>query len=125
MGIKKTTGSTLNRICLDYLASQGITAWRTNNAGTWDNAKKVFRTFHGRKGVPDIIGIFSQKVLLTDASWWVFGTFLGVETKTPNDRLSVDQKMFREDVEKAGGCYVVVRKLEDLIAAIDKLRSQF
>src|SRR4051794_34452093 len=58
----------LVRSCLDWLALHRIMAWRSNNTGIFDPAKKVFRTFHGRKGVADLLGVFSQTVELKDGT---------------------------------------------------------
>src|SRR4051812_31915703 len=43
--------------CLHLLALQGVRAWRNNTTGVYDPQRKRFRTFTGRKGISDILGI--------------------------------------------------------------------
>src|SRR4051794_3629418 len=66
------------RACLDWLTLHRIRAWRMNNTGIFDPSRKVFRTFHGERGIPDILGIFPQTVTLEDGTTATFGNFLGI-----------------------------------------------
>jgi hypothetical protein len=50
----------LVRACLGWLALHRVKAWRMNNTGIFDPARKVFRTFHGLAGVSDILGILPR-----------------------------------------------------------------
>ena len=47
----------LVRACLEWLALRRVKAWRMNNTGVYDPARKAFRSFRGERGVPDILGV--------------------------------------------------------------------
>jgi len=57
------------------------------------------------RGVPDLV-------------LCVGGRFIGMEVKTPEGRVSEDQKRFEQRTEAAGGRYVVVTSVEEAIKAI-------
>src|SRR5262249_15960124 len=76
----------LVQACLDWLLLRRIKAWRTNNTGVYDPARKVYRTFQGLRGVSDILGIVPQTVTL-DGERIIFGNFLAIEVKRPGEQL--------------------------------------
>lgn len=104
----------LVRACLEWLALHRVLAWRMNNTGVFDPTRKVFRSFHGAKGVPDILGIFPQTVTLTDGTVATFGNFLGVECKRPGEKPRPDQAAFLEAIQERGGIGLCVHNLREL-----------
>lgn len=106
MGFKHSP-SGLVRVCLDYLKLRGVYAWRANTTGVWDETKKCFRTFHGLRGVADILGCLRPN-----------GRLLAVECKAGKGRLSREQEAFLAGVQAAGGLAVVARSLADLEEAL-------
>ena len=46
------------------------------------------------------------------------GRFWGIEIKVGKDRQSFEQQCFETDVKKRGGVYLIVKSLDDLIAAV-------
>lgn len=75
------------------------------NGGTYDPRIGAYRSRSGpgyRKGVSDLVGAWNSQLFC-------------VEIKTPQGRLSPDQKLFRDDVLKAGGLYIVVKSMEEII----------
>ena len=117
MGLK-TSETTLVRACLDWLALHRIRAWRMNNTGVFDPTKKVFRSFHGARGVPDILGILPQTVTLADGAAVTFGNFLGVECKRPGERPRPEQEAFLREIRDLGGIGVCVHSLQELEAQL-------
>ena len=113
MGLS-TRETDLVRACLDWLALHRIKAWRMNNTGIFDPARKVFRSFHGERGVPDILGIFPQTVRLDDGSTVTFGNFLGVECKRPGEKPRPEQEMFLREIRDRGGIGLCVHSLTEL-----------
>lgn len=111
MGIPKPRESDLVRQCLDYLAMLKIMAWRQNTTGVYDPTTGRFRSFHGRKGVSDILGCLPG------------GRLLAIECKQPKGQLSEDQRQFIDDVNRHGGCAFVVRTIDDLMAALARLED--
>ena len=104
----------LVRSCLDWLALHRIMAWRSNNTGIFDPAKKIFRTFHGRKGVADVLGVFPQTVELKDGTRVTFGNALAIECKKPGEVLRPDQEQFLQEIQQNGGIGICVHSLDEL-----------
>src|ERR1700691_2162792 len=92
-------------IC-DYLSLKGYLFSRTNNAPIYDKTRGAFRSLpkYTRRGWPDIC-LISR------------GVFFGIEVKTDIGRLSEDQKLIGDDIERNGGRYVIARSIDDLITA--------
>lgn len=103
--MKKPNETVVVRQCLDFLALYGIFAWRVNNTGIYDPTRKVFRTFHGLKGVSDILGVLEPG-----------GRFLAVECKRPGEKLKPAQEAFQSTVTAAGGLALVVTDVKELEA---------
>lgn len=111
LGVKKEVKKTLPKIGANALTKQvikilwckGWQVWRQNSIPVFDAKKGVYRANNVTKGVPDIIG-FNKK----DAR------FIACEIKVGRDKLSVEQKLFLDYVNKAGGVGIEVRCIEDL-----------
>lgn len=106
--MKRQTETALVRACLQYLSLRGILAWRNNTTGVYDPVRKRFRTFTGMKGVADVLGVLPG------------GRLLAVEAKQPRGRLSEEQKVFLDGVNRAGGLAVVVRDVRQLAEALER-----
>jgi len=92
----------LAAIC-EYLEYRNHFFWRANTAGIYRDGRYFSLPKYARRGVPDIILVRG-------------GYFYGLEVKTNKGRSSVHQESFKEDCEKAGGKYYVVRSIEDVQA---------
>lgn len=90
----------VQRAVLDYLALKRIFHWR-NNSGALRTERGGFIKF-GAVGSPDIFAIHN-------------GVIYGFEIKDVKGRLSDGQKVFQEGMNKAGGQYIVVRSIDDVI----------
>ena len=119
MGIRSKETDVV-RGCLDWLALHRIMAWRSNNAGVFDPLRKVFRTFHGLKGVADILGIFPQTVELSGERV-TFGNLLAVECKRPGEAPRPEQEQFLRDVRDRGGIALCGHS----VAALDEQMRAF
>jgi len=97
--------SDIVRSICDYLAYKKRFFWRQNTAPTFDTTQSRYRAMpaYAMRGVPDIILIRN-------------GTFVGLEVKQATGRLSPEQRIFQEEVQKAGGEYHVVHSIEEVIA---------
>lgn len=84
-GIKDLTKATIRESAIKELTWRGMDVWRQNNIAVRG------RTFIGRLGVSDIIGITKD------------GRWVACEVKTLNDRLSDDQIKFLNDIKTSGG----------------------
>jgi len=90
------------RMCLEYLTAKRIFHYR-NNTGAVKTEKSFVR--FGTPGSPDIVAV-------------VDGNYIGIECKGSDGKQSELQKIFQSNLERAGGIYVLVRTLEDLIAVV-------
>ncbi len=110
MGIKtrgKNPESAIVKAVLDYLRLRGIFAWRNNTTGIFDPTRKVFRTFHGLKGVSDVLGLLDG------------GRLLAVEVKRPGGKVSAEQAEFIDAVNRRGGLAFVATGIGDVMKALD------
>lgn len=89
---------------LHYLSLRKYIYWRTNNAPVYDTGFGGFRKMatHSRKGVADIY------VLKNGVSYFI-------EVKGSSGKLSEDQILFKSDVEKEGGIFIVARSIDDVM----------
>ncbi len=99
--------------CLDYLRLKGVLAWRSNNTGVFDPARKCFRSFRGLKGVSDILGILPQSTG-EGSEAAMHGLFLAVECKGASGSLSTEQRWFLDEVTRRGGVALCVRSVGEL-----------
>lgn len=109
--MKRSTETQLVRTILDYLKALGILAWRNNTTGVFDPARKVLRSFTGRKGVSDILGVIPGDKFRPAKS---HGVFLAVEVKSAKGRATPEQAEFLHDVRRVGGLGVLARCMDDL-----------
>ena len=100
----RRTEAQVVRACLDYLKLRRIFAFR-NNTGAYKVEERFVR--FGSKGSADILGILPG------------GRFLAIECKSLNGRLSPAQGEWGERVRAAGGVYLCVRSVGELIEALN------
>lgn len=90
----------LTSMAVQYLVLQGVYAWR-NNSGVARTDGRWIR--YGKVGSADVIGVMPG-----------FGRFIGVETKTDENKLSKSQKEFRAELQSRNGIYIVARSIQEL-----------
>ena len=93
----------IQSLILDWLNAQHIFHWRNNTgamAGT-HKGKRWFMRFGGVKGSPDIYAVIN-------------GQIIGIEVKAAKNPQSQQQYEFQIAFEKAGGIYILARRLEDV-----------
>lgn len=101
----------IQKACLQWLAASGIFHWRNNTGAVRSEyqGRKRFTRF-GVPGAPDIMAIRR-------------GEFWGIECKRPlgpkggagGSVLTPEQTAFGESIIDAGGHYIVVRSIEELV----------
>lgn len=101
-------------------AVPGCVLWR-NNCGVAVHApgtdrESVVRYGVGGNGGSDLLGI------LTLASG--LGVWIAVEVKTPTGRVSPEQKLFGQLVERCGGVFVVARSVDDFVEQATAARAR-
>lgn len=104
LGIKPDANRATDAIVC-FLNYNGWKVWRQNNTGVYDQSKGVWRKpNNGLKGIPDIIGFRKS-----DA------TFIGVEIKVGQDRLSPEQIQFLNELKQANGISMVAHSFDDFL----------
>lgn len=102
----KAKAETANQITRNILRAvnmqPGCVAYRVNNVGVWDEAKKVHRKGNTEKGIPDIVGCIK-------------GRSLWVEVKAGRDKMSLDQLHRKAEIERAGGLYFEARSTDEFL----------
>lgn len=88
---------------LQYLELKRVFHYRNNSGGMTHeyNGKKSFMRF-GEVGSPDIVCVID-------------GIYTGIEVKRPGGKQSENQKIFQENLERAGGRYFIAYSLDDVI----------
>jgi hypothetical protein len=112
---RSSPANALTRAVLDCLSLHGVIAWRNATTGVYDQARQRFRTFTGRKGVSDILGV------LPATPGHPGGRLLAVEVKAGRDRLRPEQRAFMDDVNRMGGKAIVARSVDDVFALLTDL----
>lgn len=98
--------SDLQKLILDWLAVHRIFHYRNNTGAMFGQHKgKRWGVRFGKKGAPDIVAV-------------VKGQYVGIECKGARGCLSNEQAQFGTDLEKAGGRYLVIWELQELIEAL-------
>lgn len=108
------SANAVTKCVIDFLNLSGHQAERINTMG---------RMLDNRKTVTDVIGrqktIGSTKYIPTtgtkgsaDISATINGRSVKIEVKYGKDRQSADQKAYQEQVEKAGGVYIIAKDFD-------------
>ena len=102
----KKQGETANGITANIVRivnyQPGCVAYRINNVGVWDAAKGIHRKGNTEKGIPDIIAC-------------IRGQYVAIEVKAGRDKMSIHQEMRRQEIERAGGKFLVANSTDTFI----------
>lgn len=93
---------------LHFLAAHRIKAWKTENQGTYDAKKGIYRRKSGpgrTLGISDIIGLLSN------------GRLFAIEVKSKTGRLSEHQAIFLDEIKRNNGIAILARSIDDVIQA--------
>ena len=102
----KPKGETANLMTANIIRAinmqPGCVAYRINNVGVWDEAKQVYRRGNTQKGIFDI-------------SATIRGRSVWIEVKAGRDKMSLDQLIFKQEVERAGGIAFVAYSTDEFL----------
>jgi len=96
------TANGLTACIVAYLTLNGHFAARVNTTGTY--SAKLGRYIHSgsRKGMADITAVIN-------------GKHVSIEVKHGRDRLREEQNRVKQEIERAGGVYIVATTFDDFI----------
>jgi hypothetical protein len=107
---KDSTANGLTRAICDFINYQGYQAERINTMGTAREKK----TTAGK-----VIGVTWTKGTSTagsaDISATIKGRSVKIEVKIGKDRQSEAQKRYQENIEKAGGIYIIAKDFDSFV----------
>ena len=104
---KQSANSITRAIVRAVNFQQCCVAYRINNVGVYDAKNGIRRKGNTEKGLPDV--------------WCcIHGRFLAVEIKAKGDRLSEDQKMRRDEIQRAGGTWFTAKSTDEFLAFFTK-----
>jgi len=95
--------SLIQKQCIEYLNLKRIFNYR-QNTGAYKTERGGFVKY-GTAGSPDIVAVIK-------------GQYVGIEIKNEKGKQNANQKAFQKALEKAGGKYLLIRSLEELILQI-------
>ncbi len=82
-------------------------AWRNNNGATYDPTSKTFRSLgaFSHRGVPDILGLH-------------VGKLLAIEVKSETGKVSKEQQVFIDKLNRMGAISFVARSVDEVREAL-------
>ena len=105
------TANGLTQCVTSWLQLHGYFAGRVNTTGTYN--KKLGRFIHSgsRKGMADVTAVIN-------------GRHVSIEIKIGRDRLRPEQLKVKNEVEQAGGCYIVAASFDNFLEQANKIIAQ-
>lgn len=113
---KDSSANDLTRSIEAFIRLTGNYADRINNTGIYDPRTKRFRKGGTRKGIADII---ASKMV--EHGGRKFAVNVAIEVKVGRDKLSEHQIRIKQDIEQAGGYYIVARDWPTFIEQWDAI----
>lgn len=107
---KKTYTNEITQAIKKYIRFNGGYAFRVNSIGVFDPVRQVYRR-NNEKGISDLICCYK-------------GLFIAIEIKQGYDKQSEWQKVFEQNVNKAGGIYIIVKSFEQFKNFFDNLKTK-
>lgn len=113
------TEAEISRSIMDYLAAEHVFAIRMNSGTQIVESQGKKRAIHMHApGTADILAFVRvNKQHSKESQFWPTKA-VWLEVKTEKGKQSSVQKSFQEQVESEGHKYVVVRSIDDVIAAL-------
>lgn len=108
-----STEKETQKAVLDYLSLKGIFHYRQNSGAFKTDRGGFYRM--GASGAPDIVAVVNICYI---------GVYVALEIKDIHGKLNDNQIKFKEDLEKSGGFYFIIRSLEDCINALDNVKRE-
>ena len=111
------TANGLTKCIIDWIKANGYQAERISNTGRYiDNSKIVTDSMGFQKKIGSgqyIKGTGTNGT--ADISATIKGRSIKCEVKIGKDRQSEAQKKYQEDIEKAGGIYIIVKDFDEFM----------
>lgn len=103
------TSNEITKNVLKFLDLKKHYATRVQSQGQYNPTKGRWTKSTVRRGIGDILSIIDGKAVM-------------IEVKAGKDRMSEWQLMTKDDVEKSGGIYLIIRSFDDFLKQYDAIR---
>lgn len=113
---KQSPANALTSAVMKYMSALGCAVARINTTGIYDEKLGKYRFSGSTNGVEDVncvlpVHVFGHKL----------GVTVAIEIKVGNDRMRLEQKQRRENVERAGGHYIIAKTFDQFKQDIDSI----
>jgi len=98
----------LTRCIIAWLQLNGHFGGRVNTGGTYSEKLGKYIRSGSKKGMADITAVMN-------------GKHVSIEVKTGRDRIRENQMKVKQEIERAGGVYIVVHSFDDFLEQIKRL----
>jgi len=102
------TSNGLTKCITSWLKIHGHFAGRVNTTGTYNAKLGKYVHSGSRKGMADITAV-------------VNGKHVSIEIKTGRDKMRAEQWKVKQEIEQAGGAYIVTNSFDDFLTQIKNL----
>lgn len=113
---KQSPANALTDAVMTYMRSLGCAVARINTTGIYDQRLGKWRISGSTKGVEDV-----TCTMPVQFNGLKIGVTISVEVKIGKDKMSEDQKLRKENIENAGGHYVVAKTFDQFKQDIDNI----
>lgn len=117
---KSTPANELTSSVMKYMKSLRCAVARINTTGIYDEKLGRYRFSGSTNGVEDV-----NCVMPVNISGLKVGVTVAVEIKVGKDKMRPEQLERKENVEKAGGHYIVAKTFDQFKEEFDKIRHQY
>lgn len=117
---KATPANELTNAVMKYMRSLRCAVARINTTGIYDEKLGKYRFSGSTNGVEDV-----NCVLPINISGLKIGVTVAVEVKVGKDRMRPEQLERKENVEKAGGHYIIAKTFDQFKVDIDNIIKQY
>jgi len=106
--LRDDTANGLTKCIVAWLELHGFFAGRVNVTGIYDSKLKRYRHSGSRRGMADVTAVIG-------------GKHVSIEVKHGSDRVRPEQLKVKQEIERAGGAYIVVSSFDDFLKQINNI----
>lgn len=117
---KKSPTNELTSAIMKYMRSLRCAVARINTTGIYDEKIGKYRYSGSTNGVEDV-----NCILPVNIAGMKVGVTVAVEIKTGKDRMRDEQLERKENVEKAGGHYIIAKTFDQFKNEIDEIVHKY
>lgn len=120
------TANALTKCIIDYIKLSGYQAERISVTGRLINKQKIVTDVLGHKRLVGSVKYIKSSMQpgTADISATINGRSIKIEIKKNRDKQSDAQKKYQQEVERAGGIYVIIHNFDEFIDFFERLITE-